>query len=42
SSYAKAMIELQADVELKDTIVMAMPKLSGEGFYTCTFHVKYE
>ncbi|GJV20557.1 hypothetical protein Tco_1369577 [Tanacetum coccineum] len=36
SSYAKAMIELQADVELKDTIVMAMPKLTGEGFYTCT------
>ncbi|GKG09000.1 hypothetical protein Tco_0334832, partial [Tanacetum coccineum] len=36
SSYAKAMIELQADVELKDTIVMAMPKLTREGFYTCT------
>ncbi|GKD69530.1 hypothetical protein Tco_1323620, partial [Tanacetum coccineum] len=31
SSYVRAMIELQADVELKDTIVMAMPKLFGEG-----------
>ncbi|GKE72261.1 hypothetical protein Tco_1534302, partial [Tanacetum coccineum] len=26
SGYAKAMIELRADVELKDTIVVAMPK----------------
>ncbi|GJR73883.1 hypothetical protein Tco_0086248 [Tanacetum coccineum] len=26
-SYARAMIELRADVELKDTIVVAMPKL---------------
>ncbi|GKE83883.1 reverse transcriptase domain-containing protein [Tanacetum coccineum] len=35
SSYARAMIELQADVALKDTIIVAMPKLIGEGFYTC-------
>ncbi|GJZ68264.1 hypothetical protein Tco_0631504 [Tanacetum coccineum] len=35
SSYARAMIELRADVELKDTIVVAMPKLTGEEFYTC-------
>ncbi|GKD86156.1 hypothetical protein Tco_1357310, partial [Tanacetum coccineum] len=42
SSYARAMIELQADVELKDTIVVAMPKLAGEGFYTCTIRVEYE
>nr|GEY23572.1 hypothetical protein [Tanacetum cinerariifolium] len=33
SSYAKAMIKLRVDVELKDTIVVAMPKLVGEGFY---------
>ncbi|GJR78678.1 FAR1-related sequence 5-like protein [Tanacetum coccineum] len=33
SSYARVMIELQADVELKDTIMVAMPKLVGEGFY---------
>ncbi|GJR68194.1 putative reverse transcriptase domain-containing protein [Tanacetum coccineum] len=31
SSYARAMIELRADVELKDTIVVAMPKITGEG-----------
>ncbi|GJZ49650.1 reverse transcriptase domain-containing protein, partial [Tanacetum coccineum] len=42
SSYARAMIELRADVELKDTIVVAMPKLTREGFYTCTVRVKYE
>nr|GEV55260.1 hypothetical protein [Tanacetum cinerariifolium] len=35
SSYARAMIELRANVELKDTIVVAMPKLTGEEFYTC-------
>ncbi|GJZ00389.1 hypothetical protein Tco_0517818 [Tanacetum coccineum] len=33
SSYARAMIELRADVELKDTLVVAMSKLVGDGFY---------
>nr|GEV65899.1 hypothetical protein [Tanacetum cinerariifolium] len=42
SSYARIMIELRADAELKDTIVMAMPKLAGERFYTCTILVEYE
>ncbi|GJS20545.1 hypothetical protein Tco_0449177 [Tanacetum coccineum] len=42
SSYCREMIELQADMELKDTIVVAMPKLVGEWFYTCTVHVEYE
>ncbi|GJX33496.1 retrotransposon protein, putative, ty1-copia subclass [Tanacetum coccineum] len=32
SSYARVMIELRADVELKDNIVVAMPKIIGEGF----------
>nr|GEW48001.1 hypothetical protein [Tanacetum cinerariifolium] len=41
SSYAKAMIELRADVKLKDTIVVAMPKLVGEGFYTYDVRVEY-
>nr|GEU34292.1 hypothetical protein [Tanacetum cinerariifolium] len=36
------MIELRADAELKDTIVVAMPKLAGERFYTCTIRVEYE
>ncbi|GJV05871.1 retrotransposon protein, putative, ty1-copia subclass [Tanacetum coccineum] len=42
SSYARAMIELQADLELKDNIVMAMPKIAREGHYTCNIRVKYE
>nr|GEX30643.1 hypothetical protein [Tanacetum cinerariifolium] len=32
SSYVRAMIELRADVELKDNIVAAMPKINGEGY----------
>ncbi|GKC11877.1 hypothetical protein Tco_1008659 [Tanacetum coccineum] len=32
SSFARAMIELRADVELKDTIIVSVPKLVGEGF----------
>nr|GEX40757.1 hypothetical protein [Tanacetum cinerariifolium] len=38
-SYTRAMIDLRADGELKDTIVVAMPKLLGEGFNLCTIHV---
>ncbi|GJR81175.1 RNA-directed DNA polymerase, eukaryota, reverse transcriptase zinc-binding domain protein [Tanacetum coccineum] len=41
-SYARAMIELRADLELKDNIMMAMPKIAGEGHYTCNIHVEYE
>ncbi|GJR30484.1 retrotransposon protein, putative, ty1-copia subclass [Tanacetum coccineum] len=35
-------IATKADIELKDTIVVAMPKLIGEGFYTCTVRIEYE
>nr|GEY07420.1 zinc knuckle CX2CX4HX4C [Tanacetum cinerariifolium] len=42
SSYARAMIKLQVDVELKDTLVVAMPKLVGDGFYMWTIRVEYE
>ncbi|GKC87339.1 hypothetical protein Tco_1147988, partial [Tanacetum coccineum] len=42
SSFARAMIEHRADVELKDTIMAAMPKLVGEGFYMCTIRVEYK
>ncbi|GKD75978.1 hypothetical protein Tco_1334260 [Tanacetum coccineum] len=42
SSYARSMIELRADVELKDTIVVAMPKLVREGFYACNIRIEYE
>ncbi|GJS75439.1 integrase, catalytic region, zinc finger, CCHC-type containing protein [Tanacetum coccineum] len=37
-----AMIELRADVELKDNIVVAMPKITGEGYYTCNIRIEYE
>ncbi|GJZ72660.1 putative reverse transcriptase domain-containing protein [Tanacetum coccineum] len=42
SSYARAMIELRADGELKDNIVMAMHKITEEGYYTCNIRVEYE
>ncbi|GJZ71319.1 retrotransposon protein, putative, ty1-copia subclass [Tanacetum coccineum] len=42
SSYARAMIELQADVELKDNIVVVMPKITREGHYICNICVEYE
>nr|GEV67726.1 hypothetical protein [Tanacetum cinerariifolium] len=42
SSYARVMIELRANVELKDNIIVAMPKLTREGHYTCNLHVEYE
>ncbi|GJW06350.1 RNA-directed DNA polymerase, eukaryota, reverse transcriptase zinc-binding domain protein [Tanacetum coccineum] len=39
SSYDRAMIELRADIELKDSIVVAMPKLTKEGHYICNVRV---
>ncbi|GJX40124.1 zinc finger, CCHC-type containing protein [Tanacetum coccineum] len=42
SSYARVMIELRADVELKDNIVVAMLKIIGEGHYICNVRVDYE
>ncbi|GJT60019.1 hypothetical protein Tco_1003552 [Tanacetum coccineum] len=42
SSYARTMIELRADVELKDNIVAAMPKIAEEGYYTHNICVEYE
>ncbi|GKB79291.1 retrotransposon protein, putative, ty1-copia subclass [Tanacetum coccineum] len=42
SSYARVMIELRADVELKDNIVVAMPKIIREGHYICNVRVEYE
>nr|GEX45496.1 hypothetical protein [Tanacetum cinerariifolium] len=37
SSYARAMIELRADVELKDNIVAAMPKINRKATILVTF-----
>ncbi|GKB74635.1 hypothetical protein Tco_0936047 [Tanacetum coccineum] len=34
SSFARAMIEVQAEVELKESVVIVVPNLNGEG-YTC-------
>nr|GEV47915.1 hypothetical protein [Tanacetum cinerariifolium] len=42
SSYARVMIELRADVELKDKIFVAMLKITREGHYTCNVRVEYE
>ncbi|GJV35193.1 putative reverse transcriptase domain-containing protein [Tanacetum coccineum] len=42
SSYARDIIELRADVELEDIIVVVVPKLVGEGFFMCTIHIEYE
>nr|GEW35338.1 hypothetical protein [Tanacetum cinerariifolium] len=36
------MIKLPADMELKDNIVVAMPKITREGHYTCNVRVEYE
>ncbi|GJS97098.1 hypothetical protein Tco_0804066, partial [Tanacetum coccineum] len=41
SSYARTLIDVRADVELKNNIVVAMSKLVEEGFYTCTIRVEY-
>ncbi|GJT93272.1 retrotransposon protein, putative, ty1-copia subclass [Tanacetum coccineum] len=42
SRYARVMVEFRADVELKDNIVVAIPKITREGHYTCNVHVEYE
>nr|GEZ60908.1 hypothetical protein [Tanacetum cinerariifolium] len=42
SSYTRIMIELQAIMKLKDNIVVAMPKITKEGHYTCNVYVEYE
>nr|GEW21207.1 hypothetical protein [Tanacetum cinerariifolium] len=36
------MIEFRADVELKDNIVAAMPKISQEDHYICNVRVEYD
>nr|GFA56427.1 hypothetical protein [Tanacetum cinerariifolium] len=41
-SYARAMINLRTDKELKDSIMVAMPKLVGRGFNMCTVKNKRE
>ncbi|GKA60191.1 hypothetical protein Tco_0759598 [Tanacetum coccineum] len=40
SSYARVIIELRADVELKENIVVDMPKIIEEGHYLCNVRVE--
>nr|GEV75340.1 hypothetical protein [Tanacetum cinerariifolium] len=40
SCYARVMIELHVDLELKDNIVVAMPKITRECHYTCASEKK--
>ncbi|GKC99184.1 hypothetical protein Tco_1169459, partial [Tanacetum coccineum] len=42
SSYARAMVELRVDVELKDTLVVVVPIFVGEGYTMSTIHVEYD
>ncbi|XP_021992554.1 uncharacterized protein LOC110889344 [Helianthus annuus] len=42
SSYARAMIELNADNELKDHITIAIPKMDEDGFILERVKVEYE
>ncbi|GKC18295.1 putative reverse transcriptase domain-containing protein, partial [Tanacetum coccineum] len=42
SSYVRALIEVQTDMELKENIMVAMPKLVGERFYMCNVRVEYK
>ncbi|GKE65790.1 hypothetical protein Tco_1519951, partial [Tanacetum coccineum] len=42
TSYVREVIDLRVDEELKDSIMMAMLKLIGEGFNMCTVCVNYE
>ncbi|GJU21343.1 hypothetical protein Tco_1154685 [Tanacetum coccineum] len=42
SSYVRAMVELRADVELKDTLVVVVSKFMDEGYTKSTIRVEYE
>ncbi|XP_021979876.1 uncharacterized protein LOC110876000 [Helianthus annuus] len=41
-SYARALIEISADQELKGTLTMAIPELDGNKYVTETIRVEYE
>ncbi|XP_022013821.1 uncharacterized protein LOC110913288 [Helianthus annuus] len=42
SSYARALVELSAEKDLKEEITLAIPVLEGEGFIKETMYVEYE
>nr|GEV89849.1 hypothetical protein [Tanacetum cinerariifolium] len=37
-----SVIATKQDVELKDNIMIDIPKITGEGYYTCNIQVEYE
>ena len=42
-SFTRAlMIDLHANVELKDTLVVVVPKIKGNGYIMHSIHVEYE
>ncbi|GJS64706.1 zinc knuckle CX2CX4HX4C containing protein [Tanacetum coccineum] len=42
SSFARAIIEIQAEAKLKESVVVAVPNLDGEGYMCETVKVEYE
>ena len=38
----RAMIDLRADLELKDTLVVAILIIEGDGYILSTIQIKYE
>ncbi|XP_021994822.1 uncharacterized protein LOC110891434 [Helianthus annuus] len=42
SSFARALVEVTAEKELKERITMAIPNLNGDGFTKETMYVEYE
>lgn len=42
SSFARAMIDLHADVDLKDTLIVVVPNIDGNRYIMNFICVKYE
>ncbi|XP_022007408.1 uncharacterized protein LOC110906609 [Helianthus annuus] len=42
SSYARALIEILADKEMREEVTIAIPEPEGEGFVKVTMYVEYE
>lgn len=40
SSYARALIEINASNKFRDNLVLAVPKLVGEGYTKETIHIE--
>nr|GEW26596.1 ATPase, F1/V1/A1 complex, alpha/beta subunit, zinc knuckle CX2CX4HX4C [Tanacetum cinerariifolium] len=42
SSFARCLIEVNSEADLKDVVTIGIPSLSGDGFTKETIHVEYE